>query len=79
MTWSADGFGRDRNSLASRARRHRRHGLVAALAVPALVFHSRGDASVPFEYGRMLAHAIPNAQFVPLESRNHLILSHEPV
>jgi hypothetical protein len=26
----------------------------------------------------MLARAISGARFVPLESRNHLILSHEP-
>ena len=26
----------------------------------------------------MLARAIPHARFVPLESKNHLILSHEP-
>jgi hypothetical protein len=33
---------------------------------------------VPFEHGLMLARAIPDARFVALESKNHLILSHEP-
>ena len=44
------------------------------MAVPTLVLHSRRDARVPFEHGQMLAQAIPNARFVALESRNHLIL-----
>ena len=52
--------------------------LLTRVAVPTLVLHSRGDALVPFEHGLTLAHAIPNARFVALESRNHLILSHEP-
>ncbi len=45
---------------------------------PALVFHVRGDAMVPFEAGRRLAAAIPNARFVPLEGRNHILRSDEP-
>ncbi|MCA1405044.1 alpha/beta hydrolase [Ensifer sp. IC3342] len=52
--------------------------LLPRVSVPTLVLHSRGDARVPFEYGLRLAQAIPNARFVPLESKNHLILSHEP-
>jgi pimeloyl-ACP methyl ester carboxylesterase/DNA-binding winged helix-turn-helix (wHTH) protein len=52
--------------------------LLPQLAAPALLFHARGDARVPFEHGLALARAIPNARFVPLESKNHLILSHEP-
>ena len=52
--------------------------LLPKLTVPVLILHSRGDARVPFEHGLMLARAIPNARFVPLESKNHLILSHEP-
>jgi DNA-binding winged helix-turn-helix (wHTH) protein/pimeloyl-ACP methyl ester carboxylesterase len=52
--------------------------LLPRVAVPVLLLHSREDARVPFEHGLALARAIPNARFVPLESRNHLILSHEP-
>jgi pimeloyl-ACP methyl ester carboxylesterase len=52
--------------------------LLPRVAAPALVLHSRGDARVPFEHGLALAQAIPGARFVALESRNHLILSHEP-
>jgi pimeloyl-ACP methyl ester carboxylesterase len=51
--------------------------LLSLIAVPTLVLHSRGDARVAFEHGLALARAIPNARFVALESRNHLILSHE--
>jgi DNA-binding winged helix-turn-helix (wHTH) protein/pimeloyl-ACP methyl ester carboxylesterase len=51
--------------------------LLPRVAVPTLVLHSRGDARVPFEHGLSLARAIPNARFVALESKNHLILSHE--
>ena len=52
--------------------------LLPHLSVPVLLLHSRGDARVPFEHGRQLAQTIPNACLVPLESKNHLILSHEP-
>lgn len=45
---------------------------------PALVFHVRGDAMVPFEAGRLLAAAIPNARFVPLEGKNHILRADEP-
>jgi pimeloyl-ACP methyl ester carboxylesterase len=52
--------------------------LLPQVAVPTLVVHSRGDARVPFEHGLMLAREIRDARFVALESKNHLILSHEP-
>jgi len=45
---------------------------------PTLVFHSRGDARIPFEQGRALAALIPGARFVPLASRNHWVVSTEP-
>jgi pimeloyl-ACP methyl ester carboxylesterase len=44
---------------------------------PTLVFHVRSDAMIPFEAGRHVAAMIPNARFVPLESRNHVLLPHE--
>ena len=52
--------------------------LLPRVAAPTLVLHSRRDARVSFEHGMALARAIPNARFVALESKNHLILSHEP-
>lgn len=48
------------------------------IRVPTLVLHSRGDVRVPIETGMELAGLIPGAKFVPLESKNHLILEHEP-
>ncbi len=52
--------------------------LLAEVAAPTLVMHSRDDARVPFDQGRRLAAGIPGARFVPLQSRNHLILEDEP-
>jgi pimeloyl-ACP methyl ester carboxylesterase/DNA-binding CsgD family transcriptional regulator len=52
--------------------------LLDQVTVPTLVMHARDDAVVPFEQGRLLAGGIPNAEFVPLEGRNHLLLAGEP-
>jgi pimeloyl-ACP methyl ester carboxylesterase/DNA-binding CsgD family transcriptional regulator len=45
---------------------------------PTLVLHAREDAVVPIEEGRYLAAAIPGAEFVELDSRNHVLLEPEP-
>ena len=50
----------------------------AAVNLPALVLHARGDASVPFECGRQMAALIPGARLVSLDGRNHVLLEHEP-
>jgi pimeloyl-ACP methyl ester carboxylesterase len=47
------------------------------ITVPTLVLHSREDQAVPFEEGRLLASLIPKAQFVALESKNHLLREDE--
>jgi class 3 adenylate cyclase/pimeloyl-ACP methyl ester carboxylesterase len=52
--------------------------LLSQVKVPTLVMHARNDARVPFESGRRLAAGIPGARFVPLESRNHIMLEGEP-
>jgi pimeloyl-ACP methyl ester carboxylesterase/DNA-binding CsgD family transcriptional regulator len=52
--------------------------LAPQVKAPTLILHSRRDEGVPFEEGRLLASLIPNAQFVALESRNHLLTAHEP-
>ena len=52
--------------------------LAAKLRVPTLIAHCRGDMRVPFEEGCRLAAAIPGARFVPLESKNHVLLPDEP-
>ena len=45
---------------------------------PTIVFHCQEDGVVPFNEGRLLAAGIRGAKFVPLPSRNHLVLAHEP-
>ena len=52
--------------------------LAETVRVPTLIFHARNDARVPFDEGRNLAALIPDARFIPLESRNHLLLNTEP-
>lgn len=48
------------------------------VTVPTLVLHSKGDQRIDLEQGRAVASGIPNAQFVPLESRNHVLVDYEP-
>jgi pimeloyl-ACP methyl ester carboxylesterase/DNA-binding CsgD family transcriptional regulator len=52
--------------------------LAPQVQTPTLVLHSRHDTGVPFEEGRLLAALIPGARFVPLASRNHILLEEEP-
>lgn len=52
--------------------------LASQVSVPTLVLHAEEDAVVPFEEGRRLATLIPGARFVPLASKNHLLLESEP-
>lgn len=52
--------------------------LLQKVGCPTLVLHARNDARIPFAEGRMVASSIVGAEFVPLESRNHILLEHEP-
>jgi DNA-binding CsgD family transcriptional regulator len=52
--------------------------LLPLVRTPTLVLHARQDAVTPFEEGRRLAAAIPGAQFVELDSMNHVLLEQEP-
>jgi class 3 adenylate cyclase/pimeloyl-ACP methyl ester carboxylesterase len=45
---------------------------------PTLVLHARDDVRVPFDLGRRMAAGIPGARLVPLQSKNHIPLEHEP-
>lgn len=54
-----------------------RHRL-AEVNVPTIVLHSKFDQRIPLDQGRELASGIPNARFVPLDSRNHILVDHEP-
>ena len=51
--------------------------LLPQVTVPTLVMHSRDDQLVPFEAGRMMASRIPEAEFVALDSANHLPLEND--
>jgi pimeloyl-ACP methyl ester carboxylesterase/DNA-binding CsgD family transcriptional regulator len=48
------------------------------LSVPTLVVHGRHDGVVNFDAGRQLAPLVPDAEFLPLDTRNHLLLPDEP-
>jgi pimeloyl-ACP methyl ester carboxylesterase/DNA-binding CsgD family transcriptional regulator len=52
--------------------------LATQVQVPTLVLHAQNEARIPFGQGRLMAALIPNARFVPLDSKNHLLLEHEP-
>ena len=52
--------------------------LLHQVRCPTLVLHSRQDLRVPFAEGRLLAGEIAGAQFVPIDSGNHLLLEGEP-
>jgi pimeloyl-ACP methyl ester carboxylesterase/DNA-binding CsgD family transcriptional regulator len=52
--------------------------LLPKVSCPTLVLHARNDARVPFAEGRMIASSIAGAEFVPLESRNHILLEQQP-
>lgn len=45
---------------------------------PTLVLHARDELRVPVEQARRVAALIPDAQFVLLDSRNHLLQADEP-
>ena len=46
--------------------------------VPTLVLHARDDEVVPLSSGQGLATEIPGAEFVELDSANHILLENEP-
>ena len=52
--------------------------LLGQVRVPTLVIHAREDHVIPHAEGRLLASAIRDAQFVELESKNHILLENEP-
>jgi pimeloyl-ACP methyl ester carboxylesterase/DNA-binding CsgD family transcriptional regulator len=52
--------------------------LLPQVRTPTLVLHGRNDDVVPIAEGRLIAALIPGAQFVELDSRNHILLEDEP-
>jgi pimeloyl-ACP methyl ester carboxylesterase len=51
---------------------------LADVRAPTIVLHSKYDQRIPLDQGRAVASGIPGARFVPLESRNHVLLEYEP-
>jgi pimeloyl-ACP methyl ester carboxylesterase/DNA-binding CsgD family transcriptional regulator len=51
---------------------------LADVRTPTLVVHARDDEVVPIGEAHLLASGIPGAEFVELDSRNHILLEHEP-
>lgn len=52
--------------------------LLDKVTTPTLVIHARNDGVQPLDQGRKLAAGIKGAEFVMLESPNHITLEHEP-
>ncbi len=52
--------------------------LLSQVRVPTLVMHALHDDVTPVSASHELAAGIPGAQFVQLESRNHVLLNNEP-
>ena len=52
--------------------------LLADVKVPTLVIHARSDAGVPFSEGQDIAAGIPGAQFVTLNTSNHILPETDP-
>ena len=52
--------------------------LLEKVAVPTLVIHANDDGVQPLEQGLELASRIADAEFLLLESRNHVIVPEEP-
>ena len=47
--------------------------MLPKISCPALVLHSRDDATVPVEEGKLIAARIRGARFVELPSRSHMV------
>ena len=52
--------------------------LLGEVRAPTLVLHACGDVVAPIAEGHILAAGIPGAQFVELDSKNHILLENEP-
>ena len=74
QTTSPDNAARFQDAFGHIDVRHR----LAKVQAPTIVIHAKHDQRIPFDLGRAVASGIPNARFVPLESRNHILVGHEP-
>lgn len=51
---------------------------LAAVAAPALVIHGRNDGVHPLAQSMEIAATLPNAELLVLETRNHVLPTHDP-
>jgi pimeloyl-ACP methyl ester carboxylesterase len=73
-TTSADNAVRFLDAFSNIDVRHR----LKDIQCPTLVIHCRGDLRIPMPSGRAIAAEIAGAEFVGLDSNNHLLLGREP-
>src|SRR5262245_39989198 len=52
--------------------------LLGRVRTPTLVLHARNDGIAPIAESHILAAGIPGAQFIELDSKNHILLEKEP-
>ena len=52
--------------------------VLGEIRTPTLVVHARDDQVVPIGEGHLLASGIRGAELVELDSKNHILLEHEP-
>ncbi|MEO3415221.1 alpha/beta fold hydrolase [Roseovarius sp. CAU 1744] len=51
---------------------------LADVKAPTIVLHAKEDQRISIDQGRALAAGIPGARFVPLDSKNHVLVDYEP-
>ncbi len=54
-------------------------GILHKVTAPALVMHCSGDAVQSPEQSKLIARALPNAEFVPCDSPNHMVVPSDPI
>lgn len=74
LTTSARNAARFQDAFGDIDVRHR----LAEVQCPTIVLHATRDQRIPVEQGRLVASEIPDARFIPLESRNHVLVDYEP-
>lgn len=52
--------------------------ILGEVRTPTLVLHARDDEIIPIAEGHILAAGIQGAQFIELDSKNHVLLDNEP-
>ncbi|WP_430449995.1 alpha/beta fold hydrolase [Rhodophyticola sp.] len=52
--------------------------LLGSMSIPALVLHGTDDVAVPIKHGKAVAEAIPGAEFLEMDTRNHILTESDP-